>query len=193
MKDNRKDRGAALVEYALLVALLAVVSLGAISNLRESSGDELEERELSSGGGVEVSGAGFSYGGGGGSSGGGGGGGGTPSTVTIDSVTFPTAKGTAGDKVKGTPVNWIANVTVQVASGTDKIENAIVTVSWTDGATTTTVQCPGATNKQGKVECELTKIPMTVSEVTLTIVSVTGTNLSYTVPSPPPSQIVDGP
>ena len=39
---NSRDRGASLVEYALLVALIAVVSIGAVTALGSSAGDSLE-------------------------------------------------------------------------------------------------------------------------------------------------------
>jgi len=43
MIDRRSERGASLVEYALLVALIAVVMIGAVTFLGESTFGSLED------------------------------------------------------------------------------------------------------------------------------------------------------
>lgn len=189
MKTSARERGAALVEYALIVALVVVGSLGAIKTLRDGSSDRLEERQGSSGGGTELSGQGYSYSGAGGSAGGGGGGG-TPSTVTVDSVTFPNGGTKASKDGKDF---WIANVTVALKSGTTKVENAVVTVTWTQGTTSNSVQCPLPSDNKGQVECELAGIPNSVTSVTLTVDAVSGSSIAYTSPNPKPSTSVNKP
>lgn len=183
MTAPRRERGATTVEYALIVALVVVVGLGAITQLRENSENKLEQRELSSGGGVEISGKGFSYTGAGGVAGGGSDGGGGTTTV-VDGVAFPSSG------LKSSKQNqdfWIANVTVVLSSGGTDVENANVAVTWTYGTSTTTVACPLPSDKKGEVQCELASIPKAVASVTVEISTITGSSISYTTPTPAPS------
>jgi pilus assembly protein Flp/PilA len=42
-KDSRSERGASMVEYALLVALIAVVAIGAVTLLGQNVSGQLNE------------------------------------------------------------------------------------------------------------------------------------------------------
>lgn len=46
-RRRRDERGASLVEYALLVALIAVVMVGAVTYLGDAAGDSLENSSSS--------------------------------------------------------------------------------------------------------------------------------------------------
>lgn len=91
-----RERGATLAEYALLVALIAVVSIGALTLLGDRSSDEFEEIATSVGEDTRPStGSGGSGGGGGGGGGtttttASGGGGGTTTTAPTTTTTAPT-------------------------------------------------------------------------------------------------------
>jgi pilus assembly protein Flp/PilA len=50
-KKKHSERGASLVEYSLLVALLAVVCIGAVRNLGESITENLDASRLTLGAG----------------------------------------------------------------------------------------------------------------------------------------------
>jgi hypothetical protein len=181
---QRRDRGATLPEYALIVGLVLVVCLTAISKLQRDSARELDERKSSSGASAELSGQGFTYSTGGGSSGGGTGGDPPHVVQTVDGVAFdkPTSK-------KNNPnPNWIATVTVMVSSGSTKVQNALVEVTFTHGTSSTTFTCPLASNDKGEVVCQLTGIPNANSSATMVVERVYGTNIAYTQPATKPTQ-----
>lgn len=49
-KDSRSERGASMVEYALLVALIAVVAIGAVTLLGENTSNRLNAAAVAIGG-----------------------------------------------------------------------------------------------------------------------------------------------
>jgi pilus assembly protein Flp/PilA len=52
-RRGRDERGASLVEYALLVALIALVCIGAVTMLGENGSDKLDEAAVAVGGEAE--------------------------------------------------------------------------------------------------------------------------------------------
>lgn len=182
------ERGATLPEYGLLIALIVVVFLGAIQRLEGSGRTQLEEREGVSGGSGEISGAGFAYSGGGSGGGGGGGGGGTPSTTTVDGVALP-----ATEVGKKDGSEWVAAVTMVVTSDGVKVQGAIADVTFTYGTTSISVTCPEASNKKGEIVCALGSIPGTETTVTMVVDNISGTNISYSAPTPQPSTVFSRP
>jgi len=186
-----RDRGATLPEYALGVGLVVVASIGVVTFLEDESGNALDEQAEVAGGGNEVSGAGYSYGGGGGGTTTGGSTGGTPppTTTVVDGVTLKNAKGTK----QGKDPAWIANVTVDVSASGDDVEGATVQVTFANGAFSSTVTCPQTSDSKGEVECELASIPNAVTSVTATVEAISGTNITYTPPSPKVSTSISAP
>lgn len=189
LPTRARDRGAALPEYALGLGLVVLASLAAINSLGDASTNELAEREAVTGAGTELTGEGFTYGGasGGGSSSGGTDGG-TPAATVVDLVMLKGQKGT-----KQTKDSWIANVTVDLSSNGDAVENATVTVSFVYGSTTSSTTCPLPSDKKGEAECELASIPGDVTSVTATVDSVSGADITYTPPSPKVSTTISRP
>lgn len=86
------ERGVTAVEWGLLVAVIAVVCLGALKLLGDSSSESFDEVAVATGSsGGSSSGGGGGGSGGGGSSGGGGGGGGSPTSTTSPSTSTTAA------------------------------------------------------------------------------------------------------
>lgn len=186
--NRNSDRGAVMVEYALGIALVVVVSLGALSTLRDGSSDRLEDRESAAGGSAELSGQGFTYGGTD-SSGSDSGEDPPAADIVVDGVSTPASKKGSKDGKDA----WIANVTVELTAGAVKVEGALVEVTWKVGTTSTTVSCPLASSKQGRVVCELASIPNDTTSVTMTVERVYGTGFSYTSPTPRPATTFNAP
>jgi len=186
-RRSRGERGATLPEYALVVSLVLVVCLGAISSLERSGRSQLNDRRNASGGSGEVSGVGFAYTGGGGSGGGGGGGGGGSST-NVDGVSLPATETGKKDKTV-----WVAAVTMVVSSGGTAVQGALATVTFAYGTTSIQVTCPEASNNQGKITCALGDIPGTVASATMVVDNISGTNITYTAPTPKPTTIFTRP
>lgn len=131
--SHRADRGASLVEYALLVAFFAVTILGAVETLQDDAGDRLESQSEVAGSPTEVNGY---FGIRGGTPTGGSPGATTPDTtpVTLSSI----ALSGGGAKHQG---SWTATVTV---TATDPSGNPIpdveIAIQWSgagakDGST----------------------------------------------------------
>jgi Flp pilus assembly pilin Flp len=96
----RSERGASAVEVALVVALIAVVAIGALKALGGGSAESFEEVAVATEGGAVAPGGGSGGGSGGGGSGsgggsgGGGGGGGETTSTTAAATTSTTAAAT---------------------------------------------------------------------------------------------------
>ncbi|MGK2903004.1 MAG: Flp family type IVb pilin [Mycobacterium sp.] len=185
---RRGDRGATLPEYAMIVALVVIVSLGAITRLRDGSTEELEERESVSSGANDVSGAGFTYS----VTPGGSTGDDTdppPTLVTPDSVTTPDSQ--TGSK--NTDATWNGSVTIIVSAGTEKVQNALAQVTFDVAGTLTTVSCPLPSTKKGEIACEISGIPEGVTSITMVVDRIYGSNIVEYVPDPKPMTVFDCP
>lgn len=166
----RGARGAAVVEYALGVALFSAVALGGIQALEAQSTDELNERADRSGAPDLDESAGGSTGGG--STGGSSGSDGTPAPTT--EVFF-----SGFSNIKSTGNNpWTANVTAKVAdAAAANVGGVRIEGQWTylDGAVTKTVPAVcNQTNGSGSCQFQLGQIPPGVVEVTFTMIQITG-------------------
>ncbi len=166
----RRDRGATLVEYALLVGLLVVVSLGVIQNLEDKGGSKVASRSDGIGQPTEandLSGPGTT----------------SPTTppttapppspVTVHVGTLAGATSTSGG-------DWSATVTITVldADG-NPAQSVSVTGSWTipGGGTTCTTDANG--------ECAITSVSMkrngngSVPSIEFAIVNLGGAQVTY--------------
>ena len=197
---SASDRGATVVEYALGIGLICVVSLGAISFLQDESEDGFQER--SGRVGAPDLEAGLPGGTTGGTSGGGSttGGGGTPNAApAILTAQAPTQ---SGDK---TGNNWDATVTLTMLGDGSPTTGIRITGTWTlfvEGVARPAdppVSCVTGVNG----ECVFTRDDMehrtNQAEVTKAVFTVSGYTYtlsdpmqSYTIP-PAPAQTIEVP
>lgn len=185
-KRLRSDAGATLVEYALLVALILVVSIGAISALE----DRADERAGSTAGRIGAPGDAAYYGGG--TTGGSTGGSTTgpppppPSTVTVSSITSTPPPTNDGSK-------WVASATITVVDGATPLVGVIVTGSWTiegpGGGSPTTATCP--TGITGACAVQFNSIQDSKEQVRFTVTKLTKDGVDTVPPDPKPYVIVD--
>lgn len=169
-------RGATLVEYALAVALVAVVVLGAIQALESATGDEVEARGQRIGDPSSLAATTSSS---------------TTSTTTDDgtapppsgpgTVTIGSATGTATVE-STTPYRWKAEVSMTVVdSGGQPVTGMTITGTWTPaapgGSTATTVSC--TTDSGGTCEVVRWDLKEQDAEATFTVTSVAGTGATY--------------
>lgn len=193
------ERGATLVEYAMLVALVAIVLLGALQYLTDESSDELEARADRSGSpDLDSTGVPAPPSGGGGS--GGGDGGSTTPPITV-SVSSPTGCW-AGDSK-----NWTANFTIIVTDAATgaPVNQAIVTAKLTrlraDGTVLQELSPdPKETLTDGTAPFSVLGLDASsgppderTGRVVFELVNVTGVDppINFTLPSPPPSATAD--
>jgi Flp pilus assembly pilin Flp len=187
--NRQPDRGATLVEYSLLVALIAVVSLGTISAAEDSSRDHLDDRGSSIGGSSEdigivpVAGStddedddeGDEEGDG---------------TTTYDA----TVQNMTGTATNGSPSSkWIAQVVITVVDASGNPINGItVSGSW-DTAGTPAGEC--TTDSNGSCTVQRNDVQDSKTTATFMIASMSSTDpdiiVNYTVPTPPNSYTVD--
>jgi Flp pilus assembly pilin Flp len=174
-KLDSRQRGATLIEYALGVAFVCIVCLGAIGALEDNSGGRLDERGDAIGGDSEPIGV-IPTGSGGSGSGGGGGGGG-PTTYDAD-VTGMT--GVASNSTS----KWIAQVTITVVDTTPTptpVQGITVSGEWTINGNPpgTTTSC--VTSAAGTCVVQRTNINDNDHIVTFTIFTLTSTDSAITV------------
>lgn len=166
-----------MVEYALGIALIALVSIGALSSLADSSGDRLEKRAVTIGTPVEdgvvvptLPPPGPTVPGG------------PPGTVpVIQAAEVGALTGAASDDGN----RWTATVQVSVrdASG-NPIVGAVVQGMWT-GASTQSGQC--TTLASGGCTLTHVKIKDSQPNTVFTLSTITGDNVTYAAPALPPT------
>lgn len=172
----------------MAIALIAVVSLGVIGALEDGSGDRLNERASTAGGGGESLGVLPSGSGGGGGSGEPPPGGGTTYTASVDDLIGSASQGSPSSK-------WIAQVQITIADENgDPIAGITVSGSWDTGTgPSTTISCVTETN--GTCSVQRTGINDNSPTATFTISGMTSTDpnivVNYTVPSPPDAELVE--
>ena len=169
-----------MVEYALGIALIALVSIGALSALADTSGDRLDKRAGTIGtpveDGVVV----------------------PPSTTPTTAVpsgsppTVPVIRAAEVGALTGSASDdgpkWTATVlvTVRDASG-NPIGGALVQGSWT-GTSTQSGQC--TTLASGTCVLTHVKINDSQPQTVLTLSTITGVGLTYAAPAVPPTVTV---
>lgn len=166
-----RERGAALVEYALLMALLVVVSLGVIQNMEDDGGSKVASRSNSIGEPTESNDLPS---------------GGTTLPTTPPPTTPPSGPitihvGELSGSTATPQANWTATVTITVrdADG-DPVQGATVTGEWSVPGGGTTCS---PTDADG--QCSITSVAMkrtgtgSVPSITFTIVSLAGTDMTY--------------
>jgi Flp pilus assembly pilin Flp len=166
----RGDTGATVVEYAMGLALVLVVSLASLEYLEDSASDEFDGRADRAGAPDLSEGSAD-----GGTTDGGTGSGGTdgPPPVTQE-VAFG-----GFENVRSTGNNpWRANLSVQVddTSG-NGLSGVTVSGTWSylDGSTPVTVEAVcNQTNGSGSCQFQLSDIPPGVQEVTFTMDDISG-------------------
>jgi hypothetical protein len=197
-RGERRDRGATLTEYALGIAFVCVLCLGAISFLTDTSAEELDARSDRIGSpDLEAGAPGGTDGGsdsGGTTDDGGDPGDGPPAALTAGGAT---AEGTHRGN------NWDATVTLTMQGDGSPVVGLLVTGRWTlyvEGAVQPAenpVSCTTGTNG----ECVFTRDDMEYrdkhSEVTKAVFVVSGytytpsdPDQTYTIP-PAPAQTIE--
>ena len=188
--DRCRERAATVVEYALLVALLAVALMSTIQFMEDRGEDRLEDRQGNAGAPDVDALAPPSGGGGGGGAGGGGSGGGGGGGSTIS----PTATLTSSSSAQGN--SWTASVTITVrdpANGNAGVPGVVVTGAWNpaaSGQTSCTTNSTGScTVTQGNMEARSNKSGY-VSSVTFSVGGVSGDGIDYQEAPPTTPAIV---
>ena len=168
------DRGAALMEYAIGIALIAIVAIAGIQSLEESSEETLDARGDVAGTPIEeygylgLSGAGTSPG----------------TSTSTTSTTAPSVS--VQVLIDGSPSSsllsgkkWSATVTFQVLDdGGSPVTGAVITGTWTiadSGPTTLETECSSIT---GTCAVVANKIDDAITEATFQVTSVTGDGIS---------------
>ena len=172
----RGDRAATLVEYALIVALVVVVSLGAITRLQTSGRNELTASGTRAGSSPD----GAYYPGGSTSTT-------SPSgttTTTTGSVAVQPSSLTASPPATNDGNKWIANATVTVTTTSSPftgVAGAIVAGEWTlpDGGSTFTTSCT-TTAPAGTCSVQRTDIGDNKVTAVFTITSITSPTFTWT-------------
>ncbi|MFP5255709.1 MAG: Flp family type IVb pilin [Acidimicrobiia bacterium] len=173
MRLRNDDRGATLVEYALLVALILVVSIGAIQRVQDDSGDKLvadEERV-----GTAEDNAFYASGS-------------TTTTAPVGTTTTtaPTTAMQPSSLVASPAPNnsgnkWIAHVTVTITdSSGNPVTGAEVQGSWTDPNPAVATQCT-TTAPSGTCSMQRTDLNDNKPTAQFTITGVTAPGYSWTV------------
>lgn len=180
------ERGATLVEYSLIIALVVVVSLGALTTMTDRGEARLAARAGAAGTPSESIGALPAGGGGGGTTGGTtGGGGGTTVTATIGPSNMSGQASDAGQK-------WIAQITIRVTSSAGPVSGATITGSWDAGGNNGDSEC--TTDAAGECTVQRTNINDNNSSTSFTVEELTSGDpnitIDYTPPTPPDSYTV---
>ena len=170
--DFKADRGATLVEYAMAIALIVVVSIGVVSRLQSESEEKLGN-DAGRVGSVEdnafyASGA---------------------TTTTVGSGTTTTTAGTTAvhpSQLTATPPSsndgnkWIGSVTVKIEDGAgNAVGGVLVTGNWTDPSPTTTTSCT-TTAPSGTCSMQRTDIQDSKPTATFGITAISGTGFTWT-------------
>jgi Flp pilus assembly pilin Flp len=198
-QTTRNDRGATLVEYSLVVALIVVASVGTIQWWQDESEDNFARRTDSAGAPDLPTGA-------------------TVPSTTVTTSTPTTAAPTTStvatqvvDVESITPFagpdgnnDWLARMTVLLHDQSEgNVANAVISATWVktfQDASTQTVTATCTSQTDGTCVFELQDMEARdnknyVDHVTFTITSVTRSSppLSYTLPSPAPSSTASRP
>ena len=167
----RHDRGVTMVEYALGVSLIVVVSIGAISSIEDSGSERLGQ----SGDRFELDDGAYYPG--------------APTTTTTPSgsttslvVTsvYP-ASVTASPPSSDSGNKWIANATVEVLdSSGNPVSGAVLDGTWTlnPGGSAEPASC--TTDSSGRCILQRTDINDSKPSAELTITGVSGTGMIWT-------------
>ena len=168
---TRHDRGVTTVEYALGVALIIVVSIGAISSIEDSGSDRLEQ----SGDRFEVADGAYYPG--------------APTTTTTPSgsttsvvpLSVNPSSVTAAPPASDSGNKWIANASVVVSdSSGNPVSGAALSGTWVlnPGGPTETANC--TTDNSGTCILQRTDINDSKSSAVVTITGITGPGLIWT-------------
>lgn len=190
MRRARDERGATLVEYALLVALLVVVCMGAIGSLETKGKAKVDSGAIDRGRPSEQlflpAAGGSIIGGGSGSTVGSG-----AATVEVFEVA-----GTSADANPATaPPTWVASATVKVknVATPDLWSGVTVTGTWTYlvGSTVTTTVQSCITDSTGLCSITLTGLRKSGGSETASAefrnIELSGTDILHQPPSPDPT------
>jgi Flp pilus assembly pilin Flp len=177
LQRRRGDRGATLVEYAMIMALVVVVSIGAIQMVQESGEERLDSTD------VRVNADDGAYYAGGGSPPTSSGATTTapPGPVEVHLDTNPTI--TVAD---ATGNRWQVTITFTLLdSSGDGVIGATMNGSWTDGGNGST-PVGSCTTSTGAGQCtvQYTKIRDAVQDVSFTLSTITGGTFTW-VPEVP--------
>jgi hypothetical protein len=162
-----------VVEYAMGIALILVVSIGAIQFMEDEASDDFNGRADRAGAPdlVEVTDGGTDGGSGTGGSDG------TDGGPAPEEVFFG---GFSGASSRGNPSNWTAVITITVSdsdSGGDGVDGARVVGVWTydpgTGPVTETVTC-NQTSNRGECRFQVSNLPASATSVTFTVNEISG-------------------
>ena len=170
------DRGATLVEYALIVSLVVIAATGAISALESSSSDELNNRTPIVGTPAEQNSLNF----------------GSPSTTLGGATTTTVApppgavvvhvSGITGSAQTSTAGNWVATARITVVDDLGApVAGISVTGAWAPTTGSATTSC--TTDDSG--QCNVTQSGMkrsgagSIPEVVFTVVLLGGGEATY--------------
>lgn len=182
----RSDRGATLVEYALGVALIAVVCIGAVQRLEDAGGSKVDDGAADRGRPSEQlylpSSSGVIVGGGSGSSVGSG-----PATVEVLDIVG------SADNDPGS--DWAAAVTVRVknVATPDLWSGVTVSGTWyyTKGGTAMTQAGTCPTDISGQCTISIANLKKSganeIASVEFRNVVLSGTGITHQAPSPDPT------
>ncbi|MGQ0830346.1 MAG: Flp family type IVb pilin [Microthrixaceae bacterium] len=171
MKERDAERGATVVEYAMAVALVLVVSIGAISRLQTSSKSELASdgtRVGSAGDNAYYPGASTT----------------STTTATTTTTTTPSvavhpSSLTATPAASNNGSKWIANATVTVVNSAGvPVPGALVQGTWSSPTPSVTSSC--TTTASGTCTLQRTDINDSKPTAQFDITAITGTGLSWT-------------
>lgn len=172
-RPRREDCGAVLPEYALIIALVVVGSLGAIQAAQDGGTDRLEasDARISPNDGAYYAGG--------------------VSTTLPPPATTSTTAGPVGVHVAAGPVITVTNVSgnrwqvtmtlTLLDSSNNGVIGATVDGTWTDGGTGSSPEgsCTTSTSA-GQCTLQFTKIRDSVPTVTYTLSTITGGTFAWT-------------
>lgn len=166
-RHSDADRGASLVEYALAVALILVVSMVAIKRLETNERSKLSSRASGIGTPNEdtrVRGGSGTGGGSGGSPGGG---------SASATVSFPPTMD--GSTAVESNSKWLATIAIQVLDDSgNPVAGATVSGDWNPDTNSETATC--ITSSAGSCTVTISSINQNVSGVSYKLTSVTGSS-----------------
>lgn len=191
-ETRHRRRGASLVEYALAIALVLVVSLSAIGAVEDSSADRLDERAGGVGDPDGLLSATSSSS--------------TSSSSSSSSSSIPTGATSTtlppsedmsladaiGSSAQVDKNSWSATVTISVVDADgDPVEGVLITASWAGGSGNPSTSCTTGTNGQ----CFVTRTSISENQdtVTLTISQVERDGFAWNQGGTFPPEVVDKP
>jgi len=171
---RRDERGATLVEYALGVALLVVVTIPAVAFVRDESTDVVDRRADSLGApDLDETGTPVTL---------------PPPTTTLPGGSVPpppesvvTVTFTGSSSTVQRNVEWAATIGFQALDDTGN-ERELVTITgqWAGASIVTPIPMTCATNLAGRCAVTLRSLPCpTATSVTFTVSSVSGEGVTY--------------